>query len=486
MSLLRDLPALLAVAALHAAFVLLVLPLADVLTLDSHDEGYNLIKALLLAHGHSFCSEIWSDQPPLLAYLLRGWAALFGSSILAARGLILTCAGLLLGLVYQIGRRHGGLLCGVLAALVLFGSNYYLRFSAAVLVGLPSMAFAVASLYLLYLWRETEHGGYAVASGTLLATALATKLFTLPFLVLAPVFLLAWHGTGAVWPLIYWVGGLAAAGGALLAGATCFSALPLVLDQLFTPHLATSVGRTYDLGENVFRLFKPVKDDAPVFLWALSGLVFRGDGWRAELRERGPFALWFLAMLAIHLLHQPAHYHHYLLVSVPLALLVPLTLRDLGLIPDGAGLREAPALLWDWRGSRKRRLLSLTLTLFLLLLPLKVYRVHQRCVEERFSARDARIVELIRAAEPFDYLVTDLQIYAYLTGHPVPPELAVTSYKRRAAGLLADADFRAAIETYAPPLVLLGEGNMAGAAERGWLRERYGEAEKVGEMRVYR
>ena len=45
------------------------------------DEGNNVIKALMLSKGHALYSEIWSDQPPLFTYMLRGWFAVTGWTV---------------------------------------------------------------------------------------------------------------------------------------------------------------------------------------------------------------------------------------------------------------------------------------------------------------------------------------------------------------------------------------------------------------------
>src|SRR5512143_1227286 len=79
-------------------------PLADTREFDT-DEGVNLIKALLVGRGHALYTEIWDDQPPLLTAALAHWFNWFGSSVLAARVLVLLFAALLLWAFYQAVRR---------------------------------------------------------------------------------------------------------------------------------------------------------------------------------------------------------------------------------------------------------------------------------------------------------------------------------------------------------------------------------------------
>ena len=60
------------------------------------DEGLNLMKAALVVEGFSLYSEIWSDQPPLLTYILTAVHRAAPFSVEAARAVILGFSGLLL------------------------------------------------------------------------------------------------------------------------------------------------------------------------------------------------------------------------------------------------------------------------------------------------------------------------------------------------------------------------------------------------------
>ena len=49
------------------------------------DEGVNVIKGYLVFRGLPLYSEVWSDQPPMLTWMLAGAFQLFGSSLQLAR-----------------------------------------------------------------------------------------------------------------------------------------------------------------------------------------------------------------------------------------------------------------------------------------------------------------------------------------------------------------------------------------------------------------
>ena len=53
------------------------------------DEGFNLIKGMLIAKGFRLYSDIWSDQPPLLSYIFAGLYRIFGNAVPVYRAFVL-------------------------------------------------------------------------------------------------------------------------------------------------------------------------------------------------------------------------------------------------------------------------------------------------------------------------------------------------------------------------------------------------------------
>ncbi len=150
------------------------------------DEGYNLMKALLVERGYQLYSQIWSDQPPLLTNLLALLFRFNGASVYASRVLILLFSCLLVWAAVQFLR----LAWGNQAALAGFGLlillPYFVSLSAAVLVGQPSLAMAMLSLVFLSLWHRRRGRGYLYLSALALGASVLIKLFTL---ILAPIYL---------------------------------------------------------------------------------------------------------------------------------------------------------------------------------------------------------------------------------------------------------------------------------------------------------
>ena len=71
-------------------------------------------------------------HPPLFYWLLHGWMRVFGDSAAAARSLSGVFGLVALVLVWQVGRRHGGPVLGLMAAAVLAVSPYGIRYSSEV------------------------------------------------------------------------------------------------------------------------------------------------------------------------------------------------------------------------------------------------------------------------------------------------------------------------------------------------------------------
>ena len=66
------------------------------------DEGINLQKAALIANGHQLYSEIWSDQPPVLSYVLSMVHHFFPFSVAAARVMILLFSAILIVSLFRV------------------------------------------------------------------------------------------------------------------------------------------------------------------------------------------------------------------------------------------------------------------------------------------------------------------------------------------------------------------------------------------------
>ena len=132
------------------------------------------MKALLHARGYSLYGDVWNDQPPLMTVTLSALFSWVGVNVAAARVVVMLLAALLLWCVYLLARRTSGTVAAVAAVILLVLSEFYLRLSGALMIGLPALALATLSLTVLVLWRPTWWR--IVLSAAVMALALNTKL----------------------------------------------------------------------------------------------------------------------------------------------------------------------------------------------------------------------------------------------------------------------------------------------------------------------
>jgi mannosyltransferase len=145
--------------------------------------------------------EIWKvglaltqdKHPPLYYSLLRAWSGVFGGSDFAVRSLGAIIGALAVFPIYGIGRRLGGELAGLLAALLLALNPFLVWYSQEARMFMPATTFALAGLYGLL--RLTEGPSLKSFAITVLGftAALYSYLYSAFALPVAGIWLLvAW------------------------------------------------------------------------------------------------------------------------------------------------------------------------------------------------------------------------------------------------------------------------------------------------------
>ncbi|MGH7786197.1 MAG: ArnT family glycosyltransferase, partial [Candidatus Binatia bacterium] len=406
------------------------------------DEGINAMKALLVAHGHPLYVEVWSDQPPLFTHLLRAWFDLVGWDLVAGRGLVLLCAGLIVFTVTDMVRQAAGRLAGLAAAVILCTDAYFQAFSISLMIGVPALALALLGLWMVRRWHGERRPAWLLCSGACLGAALGIKLIAA---LLVPIAFVALAVEARAWrPLGLWCTGLAAAllGTAALIGGAGWS-------QLSTPRLDGWAAFGSAGAASVLR--QTLRADWTLLVLAALGL---GAARRPGLLT---FAVWLAVATPLLAGHTPYWAHHYVLLVLPLCALA------------GAAVGLANGRRWPWQAAAAVGIAAVV--------ALRLNGWQPQPWLPRPGERTGHfVVELMRQfADRTTRVFADRAVFAFRAGFEVPPALAVISVKRFASGALSPA---ALVQTLAddPPEQIVLTDRLPPAALEGiapLLADRY-------------
>jgi hypothetical protein len=421
-------------AGLSAALLLWLHPFHGVFAFDP-DEGINAIKALLLAHGHALYGNVWNDQPPLFAHLLRVWFEAFGWDVDAGRRLVLCFAASTVFALYDLLRIEAGDAVAAAAAFLLIASAVFGRLSVSLMIGLPAVALATLALWALVRWRQHGATPWLGVAAVSMGAALATKLFVA---VLVPVFAVWLTAIGPRAPgrLTRWRAPLLWLTGSAATAAVLLLLLvgPASIDGLVIPHLAARRApllAQYGGGGVLLTSMA----DWPVTVLGVAGaaLILLRRRWNLAV-----FPIWIGTVGLVLLGHAPVWYHHMILLTVPFAAAGGVALASVFRRPPAAlplraavaGLAAA-ALGWAMLPGRLPE-------------PALIGGAAAHVLEEMRALRDS--TRTVVATDP---------MYAFRAGFDVPPGLAVLSLARVATDAHLAVDIQAAFGSPAPRQVIL-------------------------------
>ena len=420
------------------------------------DEGFNLIKAVLVAKGYPLYHEIWSDQPPLLTYILTLVHQGFPFSIAAARTTILIFSLLLATSLFRVVLRFEGLFAAWSSVILLILSRLYLELSVSVMVGLPAIALAMLAVDLATL-RKGKGRVLLLLAGMLFGAALLTKLFVM---IILPAILAAFWFTekregrllprASVFHAAWFFGGVVIVGGLIL---TRIWDLPV--DQLLSPHLAARSVADYADRGGLFMLTRYIAKNArfAFYFTIIFGLV-------AFLKRPASGliipAVWLISGIILLSTHHPLWYHQILIVVLPLCWLGGVGFKNLL-------HRYEPLKLWFWMVQNVDRrivfvasvvlvagVVGLTHPVYKDMRYVRTYLRDKPDLSEQTARLDAAIL-----TQGADMLITDRPILAYHAHLPVPPKLAVWSEKRMKADQLTEKEILGQVAAHPDAPVLL-------------------------------
>ena len=292
------------------------------------DEGVELAKARLVLEGHTITGDVWSDQPPLVNLLLAGTFRIFGYSVNIGRLVILGFSAVLMGGAGMLTQLAWGRIARNLVYLLIFMLPFYLQLSVSVMIGMPSIAFAVLAMLAIILWHFKRHWLWLVLAGLGMSLSIFSKLFTgfLPPIFVLGLILGSWSELAWAWEWRkrhFWVSLL---GPAAIFSITFVMTLALLvvtlldpgnISSLVSPHLEAQNQTLLPTSETpaIIQLLKP-----SVFLILLAVVGFIYSLAQKKWLIFYP-AGWALTAFIVLLFHAPVWYHHQMLVTIPAAIL---------------------------------------------------------------------------------------------------------------------------------------------------------------------
>lgn len=427
-----------------AALLLFLLP-RHLSVLFEYDEGYNAMKTLLHMKGFLFYHDIWSDQPPLVYFLLDGWFSHWGATLLHGRVFTLLFSAVLLTAFYHLVRIEHGRFTAALAALFLLTSWKYVQLSLSLMEAVPSLAFAVLGLLCAsaHARRPRVVGvfGAAVFATLALYSRLAMGLFPLLFLLR---WALASRGRHLAHGHLLRTCALFLVFAALAGTAATLLLRPLDWHQMLGTHAAAFASvQTEYTGWRMVPDF--LLKDYHLTLLAVAGLYVV-----SRTRSSGDLfaAAWLVLTLGLLLAFRPVWWHYHILLALPLSWLAARGIA--GFLSRHYAVAEDSL----FTGSARQRVLLIVFCVLIggLMAPARLLQAYDFLRQPGFDLNSLLLASMRPFASQTRWMVTDdaYQAYPFHYGIPVPPELAVTSPKRIASGQLQPRDWLAALEKYRP------------------------------------
>ncbi|MDY6784565.1 MAG: glycosyltransferase family 39 protein [Cyanobacteriota bacterium] len=410
------------------------------------DEGQELMKALLYARGFPLYDSIWSDQPPLLTIFLVHWFNFFGQSVFAGRLLILCFSALLVWCFFQTLKITVGKPSAFIGIVLLSFSGNFLRLSVSVMIGIPSLAFAMLSVYTLLLYLRQYKLGILILSGIAIAISLQFKMFTV-FLIPLQILVLFYRlymGEEKNSRKLYYAGGISS----LWIGSCLLSFLAiglafhsLNLGSIFQFHLEGDLKSVF-INENSFSdVIVMYVQDLDCFLLSLLGIRVL---WSKRKLDQSFPLLWLGTATLILLNHKPIWYHHSLLLSLPTIWLA------------SYGVSTAIPSFQNFKRPRSNVVMGLCL-FAAIAVPIKLGVIHwqNRAFVQDSQAKLEIVERILDYQKETHWVLTDNPMYAFAAGLRVPPEIAVLSRKRIASGEINPDRLYALLAQYQPEQVIL-------------------------------
>ena len=434
------------------------------------DEGINLIKSMMTLRGYGLYSEVWSDQPPIFNAIMTLWFSLVGMKVNAGRILVLGFSTMLLISAMYYLQKFWGIPHAIFGMIAIATLPFYTSLSVSVMIGLPSISFALLSFVGIARWHETNNICWLIISALFLALAVMTKIWTV---ILVPIFIAGifinkaglFRGKqslrDSIRPLLAWSLGFILV--AVLISLILIQ--PIYIPHLVSAHLAA--GET-DVIQSIAEgnpMNSYLDDSLAIFILSIFGMivVIRSRVWHGLYLAAWTISAYLLLLWVI----VPFWHHHQILITIPAALL--------GSIAAGSAVadlsrRLRESKIWDPKFIPSAAILLVS-----------VFFVYQRIPPTlrgfnpdlpnlgTYTPEDQPDFEIVaiinKYADKTNYLFTDRPMYAFRSGIPVHPYLAVFTRKRFATGQPSQEEILSILLETKPEQVILSRFNIPAAQE---------------------
>ncbi|MCP4164789.1 MAG: hypothetical protein GY759_02710 [Chloroflexi bacterium] len=423
----------------------------------AYDEGVNLMKAMLYGEGYQLYVDIWSDQPPVLTALLSGWGQWFDSTVQTARMLLVLFSSLLIWSFYQIVHRSVSISAALVAVLLLLISERYIRLSSSILIGLPAIAFAMVSIYLVILASSRKSTTLLALSGLLMVLSLQTKLYTL---ILFPALI----GYFFAVPLlenramqgmkrglrvsVLWLG-ITTAG--FIALSLIFGSIDI--NQIIVPHFSAQTRAAFSGTDNLRFILD-------ILMRHLLYLPIAALGAMAMIKSHRPVVVlplvWLISTLLFLLGQKPVWYHYVTMFTIPISWLCAYGIEAY-LLFMRRRKQEHSSNPRQVRVTWAMTILGVIYIIAFAIYPSPIGKLVHHETNDGRPKFEQQIVRFLQndVNRQSDWLFTDVPYYAANARLLVPPSLAVFTEKRINSGALSDAMLMEVLTDYEPQVLLL-------------------------------
>jgi hypothetical protein len=436
-----------------AAVILSLLPLRTAFQFED-DEGFEVIKPFMVNQGYALYKDVWNDQPPVYTVVLSGAFKAFGPSIFSARCVAAAFGIIFLGVYYELVRRRSGQWTGLAATFLLLAAPSTLILCSSVMLEVPAMGMALASVLCVFAWRQRKWWFWLAASGAVMGCALQIKMtaaLVIPAIIVelalecmatrSKRWLPALVSKAAIW-------GTSVLALAMLIGLTWGRGS---LGTSWKSHTSVEAVAGMDLPKDHVFNAGFIKDHIECVIAGLAGIVL-GCKW-GKVRELAFPVTMLFTVCAVHAVHRPWWNYYYVHIAIPLAWLAGWMVVELA--------RRAMARQQNGQFNLRMRPTWVMMGLCLLAaLPLA-----------RSERRLELVVKDLRHCEPASTngILDKMKIYAGQTKWvyaadgmypfqarlPVPPELAIVMPKRFWSGQITTTEIIDTCRRYQPEMIIL-------------------------------